>query len=248
MYVNLFLCFIPSSLIPLPQHPNPPTPPQKCYSVHADAGGSYKEWHAARSHSSGGSSWYRKDRRGRADHFQPLPQLPWAGMNPHHDCLNKFSKLLVHMLSTKVYIILALDFVCPQFESYPPIYTVYECIWEPYLSTSTVFHTICKCVCGHKWGVLTLSLQRTLLVTHSNQALNQLFEKIMALDIDERHLLRLGHGEEELQTEKDFSRSASCDQYRCSCHTNFQVWSGQLYSGSEAGTSQGSGTSTGNLL
>ncbi|XP_019858857.1 PREDICTED: intron-binding protein aquarius isoform X2 [Amphimedon queenslandica] len=48
--------------------------------------------------------------------------------------------------------------------------------------------------------------QRTLLVTHSNQALNQLFEKIMELDIDERHLLRLGHGEEELQTEKDFSR------------------------------------------
>lgn len=36
--------------------------------------------------------------------------------------------------------------------------------------------------------------QRTLIVTHSNQALNQLFEKIMALDIDERHLLRLGHG------------------------------------------------------
>ncbi|XP_057199883.1 RNA helicase aquarius isoform X3 [Triplophysa rosa] len=48
--------------------------------------------------------------------------------------------------------------------------------------------------------------QRTLIVTHSNQALNQLFEKIMALDIDERHLLRMGHGEEELETEKDFSR------------------------------------------
>uniref|UniRef100_A0A131YN13 RNA helicase aquarius n=1 Tax=Rhipicephalus appendiculatus TaxID=34631 RepID=A0A131YN13_RHIAP len=48
--------------------------------------------------------------------------------------------------------------------------------------------------------------QRTLLVTHSNQALNQLFEKIMMLDIDERHLLRLGHGEEALETEKDFSR------------------------------------------
>nr|XP_005006379.1 LOW QUALITY PROTEIN: intron-binding protein aquarius [Cavia porcellus] len=48
--------------------------------------------------------------------------------------------------------------------------------------------------------------QRTVIVTHSNQALNQLFEKIMALDIDERHLLRLGHGEEELETEKDFSR------------------------------------------
>lgn len=48
--------------------------------------------------------------------------------------------------------------------------------------------------------------QRTLIVTHSNQALNQLFEKIMQLDIDERHLLRLGHGEEQLETDKDFSR------------------------------------------
>ncbi|TKR61786.1 hypothetical protein L596_028850 [Steinernema carpocapsae] len=48
--------------------------------------------------------------------------------------------------------------------------------------------------------------QRTLIVTHSNMALNQLFEKIMALDVDERHLLRLGHGEESLETEKDFSR------------------------------------------
>jgi len=28
----------------------------------------------------------------------------------------------------------------------------------------------------------------------------------MALDIEERHLLRLGHGEEALETEKDFSR------------------------------------------
>ena len=50
--------------------------------------------------------------------------------------------------------------------------------------------------------------QRTLIVTHSNQALNQLFEKIMALDIEERHLLRLGHGEESLETDKDFSRSS----------------------------------------
>ena len=41
------------------------------------------------------------------------------------------------------------------------------------------------------------------------QALNQLFEKIMALDIEERHLLRLGHGEEALETEKDFSRYSS---------------------------------------
>ena len=38
------------------------------------------------------------------------------------------------------------------------------------------------------------------------QALNQLFEKIIALDIEERHLLRMGHGEEALETNKDFSR------------------------------------------
>jgi len=43
------------------------------------------------------------------------------------------------------------------------------------------------------------------------QALNQLFEKIMALDVDERHLLRMGHGEEELETEKDYSRWPSND-------------------------------------
>ncbi|XP_047537056.1 RNA helicase aquarius [Vanessa atalanta] len=48
--------------------------------------------------------------------------------------------------------------------------------------------------------------ERTLVVTHSNQALNQLFEKVAELDVDERHLLRLGHGEEALQTDKDFSR------------------------------------------
>ncbi|KAK9365220.1 P-loop containing nucleoside triphosphate hydrolase protein [Lipomyces kononenkoae] len=48
--------------------------------------------------------------------------------------------------------------------------------------------------------------QRTLVVTHSNQALNRLFEKIIALDIDERHLLRLGHGEDDLRTEASYSR------------------------------------------
>jgi len=31
----------------------------------------------------------------------------------------------------------------------------------------------------------------------------------MSLDVDERHLLRMGHGEEELETEKDYSRSVS---------------------------------------
>jgi hypothetical protein len=34
--------------------------------------------------------------------------------------------------------------------------------------------------------------QRILLVTHSNAALNDLFEKILARDVDPRHLLRLG--------------------------------------------------------
>ncbi|KAI1289575.1 RNA helicase aquarius [Halotydeus destructor] len=53
--------------------------------------------------------------------------------------------------------------------------------------------------------------QRTLVVAHSNQALNQLFEKIMHLDVDERHLLRMGHGEEELETEKDFTRYGRVD-------------------------------------
>lgn len=34
--------------------------------------------------------------------------------------------------------------------------------------------------------------QRIVLVTHSNAALNDLFEKILARDVDPRHLLRLG--------------------------------------------------------
>ncbi|BBN15051.1 intron-binding protein aquarius [Marchantia polymorpha subsp. ruderalis] len=48
--------------------------------------------------------------------------------------------------------------------------------------------------------------QRTLLITHSNQALNDLFEKIMQRDVPARYLLRLGQGEQELETELDFSR------------------------------------------
>lgn len=55
--------------------------------------------------------------------------------------------------------------------------------------------------------------QRTLLVAHSNQALNQLFQKITALDIDERHLLRLGHGEEELETEASFSKAGRVESF-----------------------------------
>ncbi|KAL3922341.1 MAG: hypothetical protein SGPRY_004594 [Prymnesium sp.] len=52
----------------------------------------------------------------------------------------------------------------------------------------------------------TFPQQRTLIITHSNQALNDVFEKLLVRDIDERYMLRLGHGEELLETEKDFSR------------------------------------------
>ncbi len=47
--------------------------------------------------------------------------------------------------------------------------------------------------------------QRTVLVTHSNAALNDLFSKVMARgDIDERYMLRLGGGERDLQIDSDF--------------------------------------------
>lgn len=55
--------------------------------------------------------------------------------------------------------------------------------------------------------------QKTLLIAHSNQALNQLFAKIVALDIDERHLLRLGRGEEELETEGSFSKHGRVESF-----------------------------------
>ncbi|KAJ3081626.1 hypothetical protein HDU99_005183, partial [Rhizoclosmatium hyalinum] len=48
--------------------------------------------------------------------------------------------------------------------------------------------------------------EKTLLVTHSNQALNQLFEKIVALDIDQRHVLRLGQGAEDLESEESWGK------------------------------------------
>ncbi|KAL4915195.1 hypothetical protein BDW62DRAFT_219627 [Aspergillus aurantiobrunneus] len=55
--------------------------------------------------------------------------------------------------------------------------------------------------------------ERTLLIAHSNQALNQIFQKIVALDIDERHLLRLGHGEEELETESSYSKYGRVESF-----------------------------------
>ena len=50
--------------------------------------------------------------------------------------------------------------------------------------------------------------QRTILVAHSNQALNDLFQKILERDIDERYLLRLGHGESLISGDasRDFSK------------------------------------------
>lgn len=55
--------------------------------------------------------------------------------------------------------------------------------------------------------------QRTLLIAHSNQALNQLFAKIIGLDIDERHLLRLGHGEEDLDSEGNFGKHGRVESF-----------------------------------
>ncbi|KAL8849100.1 MAG: hypothetical protein Q9221_005904 [Calogaya cf. arnoldii] len=55
--------------------------------------------------------------------------------------------------------------------------------------------------------------QRTLLIARSNQALNQLFHKITKLDIDERHLLRLGHGEEDLETDVSYSKHGRVESF-----------------------------------
>jgi intron-binding protein aquarius len=48
--------------------------------------------------------------------------------------------------------------------------------------------------------------QRTLLVAHSNQALNDIFQKITERNVSSRHLLRLGLGEEDLDVEQSFSK------------------------------------------
>ena len=55
--------------------------------------------------------------------------------------------------------------------------------------------------------------QRTLLIAHSNQALNQLFQKITKLDIDARHLLRLGHGEEGLETDTNYGKQGRVESF-----------------------------------
>ncbi|KAL9058335.1 MAG: hypothetical protein Q9162_001790 [Coniocarpon cinnabarinum] len=55
--------------------------------------------------------------------------------------------------------------------------------------------------------------ERMLLVAHSNQALNQLFAKIARLDIDERHLLRLGQGERDLQLESSYGKQGRVENF-----------------------------------
>jgi len=55
--------------------------------------------------------------------------------------------------------------------------------------------------------------QRTLLIAHSNQALNQLFQKIIKLDIDGRHLLRLGQGEGDLEADESYSKLGRVDSF-----------------------------------
>ncbi|KAF4661577.1 hypothetical protein FOL47_006627 [Perkinsus chesapeaki] len=48
--------------------------------------------------------------------------------------------------------------------------------------------------------------QKTLLIAHSNQALNDLFTKIQQLDIPGSRLLRLGRGQELLDLDEDYSK------------------------------------------
>ena len=55
--------------------------------------------------------------------------------------------------------------------------------------------------------------ERTLMIAHSNQALNQLFQKITQLDIDGRHLLRLGHGEEDLETDVSYGKHGRVESF-----------------------------------
>ena len=53
--------------------------------------------------------------------------------------------------------------------------------------------------------------QRTLLITHSNAALNDLFVKLLQRDVPARYMLRLGQGESDLDTEMSFTRAGRVD-------------------------------------
>lgn len=53
--------------------------------------------------------------------------------------------------------------------------------------------------------------ERTLLVAHSNAALNDLFEKILERNVPARHLVRLGSGERDLKVDASFSQVGRVD-------------------------------------
>lgn len=48
--------------------------------------------------------------------------------------------------------------------------------------------------------------ERTLIITHSNQALNDIFQKLASKDIDIGEMLRLGYGENLLDTEEEYDK------------------------------------------
>lgn len=82
--------------------------------------------------------------------------------------------------------------------------------------------------------------QRTLIVTHSNQALNQIFGKMVELDVQEHHLLRMGHGEEDLDTNQDFSRQG---RIKCVSRKRLELLVQANRLASSMGLSQGDGLS-----
>ena len=53
--------------------------------------------------------------------------------------------------------------------------------------------------------------EKLVIVTHSNTALNQIFEKLIDNGFPEEFLIRLGHGEVDLKSEKNFSRMGRVD-------------------------------------
>ncbi|RKP18539.1 P-loop containing nucleoside triphosphate hydrolase protein [Rozella allomycis CSF55] len=55
--------------------------------------------------------------------------------------------------------------------------------------------------------------QKIVVLTHSNQALDSLFKKISEKDVLERHLLRLGSGQDELKIEEKYSQLGRVDYF-----------------------------------
>ncbi|KAG1474953.1 hypothetical protein G6F56_000019 [Rhizopus delemar] len=48
--------------------------------------------------------------------------------------------------------------------------------------------------------------QHTLIVTHNTQVLDEVFEKIPELGVQSQHIIRIGHGDQELSTDASFSK------------------------------------------